>query len=612
MSLLFLFILNASALTLRDSVEQTINTNPEIIAEHKNQDAFKKYVDEEEGDYFPTLNLESYYEESHQYNRPDDAKINNEHKNGWNTQLKLEQILYDGGLTPSEIEEYQHKYKGNSFRSNLAIEDILLTTTNSYLNMVQYKELMTLSSNMIQKHEKNLITAKEKETISGEKLEIYQVSSKLHLTGERLIEQEDLGLQAQSNFKRYTGISTLEDICRPSINDNIIPNSLEKTLKLAVQRNYSILEQIENIKVQREKLKQTDAKFLPTLLFQLQAEWDSDLELVENGRQDEYRARLFLSWNLYQGGKSKDASQREVLFLQEAKKTLNSVTEEVVSKVTNAYNSYDRYKKRVDMLKEYVTDNRNILNIYIDEFDSGTRTFIDILNAEAELYNSKTSLVGREFELYTSYYSLLSNLSILSDTILSRENFICKEMVEVNIFNEKDNSKKLKDIDMELEGLFEEENSDASTLEIEEEKQSAEKFEYLNTDSISLDTQLTKIEKKQKVNAQPEVLLKRQKKEKKYIEKFINAPSSYFTLSMATETSEEEAKYLLKRYKVKDKGYMFSYGKNRENIKILYGIYANYKEAKEALKGLDKKLVEINSPYVSYIRKYQKLYAKYN
>ena len=55
--ILFFIITNASGLTLRQSVEETMITNPDILALQKKQDAFKKYVDEENGDYFPKINI---------------------------------------------------------------------------------------------------------------------------------------------------------------------------------------------------------------------------------------------------------------------------------------------------------------------------------------------------------------------------------------------------------------------------------------------------------------------------------------------------------------------------------------------------------------------------
>jgi len=595
-----LLVSMANAITLKDSIEKTINTNPGIIAEHKNQDAYKKYVDEEKGDYLPTIDFETYYETSHEYNNPDDASKNDASKNGWNAQLELEQILYDGGLTPSEIAEYQYKRDGNTFRSSLAIEDIIFETTSMYLNIVQYGELINLSTNMIKIHEKNLITALEKEDISGEKLETFQVSSKLHFTSERLYEQEDLSLESYNGFKKYAGMIPSQ-VCRPNIYENAIPSSLEETVKLAIRRNYSILEQIENIKVQREKLTQADAKFLPTLLFQLQAEWDDDLALAENGRQNEYRARLFMEWNLLEGGKHKAASQREKLFLQESKKVLDKVTDDIVSQVTNSYNSYNQRKKRVEMLKKYVQDNKNILDVYIEEFDAGTRTFIDILNAEAELYNSKTSLIGREFELYTSYYSLLSRLSMLSNTILSEKNHTCKNITYENLLDVQKKKENIEeqDADAELEGLFE---SDNETPKTENSIESVETKDNLISSSQNSNEDITEDANLKNDNS----LISDN------LQNLLDASPKSYTLNVTTETGLKEANYMLKKYAMEKDGYAFRFGQNFAKTKVLYGIYDTYKEAKEALNNLNENLLNKHFPYIDSVNKHQKLYNKYN
>ena len=47
---------------------------------------------------------------------------------------------------------------------------------------MQSDEKLALTSEMIKNHEENLVIAKEKEEISGEVLETYQVSSKLYFT----------------------------------------------------------------------------------------------------------------------------------------------------------------------------------------------------------------------------------------------------------------------------------------------------------------------------------------------------------------------------------------------------------------------------------------------
>ena len=59
--------------------------------------------------------------------------------------------------------------------------------------------------------------------------------------------------------------------------------------------------------------------------FQLQGQWDDDLELEENGRQDIYRARIFMSWNLFEGGKELLCKPREHVFLKEVQKKLDQI-----------------------------------------------------------------------------------------------------------------------------------------------------------------------------------------------------------------------------------------------------------------------------------------------
>ena len=100
-----------NATSLRNSVEDTLNSNPSIIAEHLNRDAYKLYVQQEEADYLPTLNLDAYFEQSRTENTPDDG-VNEgwSTTDGWNSILKLEQVLYDGGLTPSQVLEFKYKY----------------------------------------------------------------------------------------------------------------------------------------------------------------------------------------------------------------------------------------------------------------------------------------------------------------------------------------------------------------------------------------------------------------------------------------------------------------------------------------------------------------------
>ena len=205
--LLLIYTLNANATSLRDSIETTLNSNPSILAEHLNRKAYEMYIYQEEADYLPTLDLDAFVEKSKTYHDPDTpppAKGWSE-KDGWNAVLKFEHVLYDGGLTPSEAQEYRHKYNSNKYRSFYDVEQVILDTVNAYNDLVSKQELIALSKNNIAIHQDYLKIAKEKEEISGEVLETHQVNSKYHSVMDRFLEQENEHKKALSLYKKLVG-----------------------------------------------------------------------------------------------------------------------------------------------------------------------------------------------------------------------------------------------------------------------------------------------------------------------------------------------------------------------------------------------------------------------
>jgi adhesin transport system outer membrane protein len=419
--------LHLNATSLRNSVEDTLNSNPSIIAEHLNRDAYELYIRQEEADYLPTLDLDAYYEKSETRNAPDETPParGKTRKEGWNAILKLEHVLYDGGLTPSQVLEYQYKYNSNKYRSLYAVENTILDTVNAYIDLVSRQELVSLSKHNIKLHENYLTIAQEKEAISGEVLETYQVNSKYHSVLDRFLEQENEESQAKNLYEKLVGKKLIGNICRPNANESFLPTTLEEAIKVGIRRSYKVKEQIEKTKEQKEKIVQEKAGYKPTLKLQFQSELDNDLELAENGRQDIHSARLYLSWNLFNGGKTHYMTQKETIFLKEEQKKLDAVTDEVIDEIKASYETFYNSQKRIKNLILYEEDNFNIVKIYKKQLADGTRTFIDILNAEAELYRSSIDKTQKEFDYIGSYYDLLFKMSMLSDVILMEEKQVC-------------------------------------------------------------------------------------------------------------------------------------------------------------------------------------------
>lgn len=559
------------AASLKESVEKVLSTNPEVIAEKKNQEAFKKYVDEREAKYLPRIDIDGRLEKSNsdkKYKDPTGIVGGNgsSQEDGYNLGIALNQMLYDGDLTPSQIREAKHNDLANKYRTENNIQNVVSETINAYTGLVQYNELLKLTSDMINSNESNLVTAKEKESISGEILETYETEGKLNFAKEKYLEEQDLKYSRTITFKRFVGIDPAGDECRPKMDLTKVPNNLQELVENAVLTNYEILEQIARTKAQREKIAQADSKFLPNFSLELKALTDNDLALNENGRENQVYGRINLAWNLFNGGGDYAVSQQETLFLAEQKQRLDAITNKIVENVKVNYERFKKNQERIEILKKYVVSNENIVDVYKSEFESGTRTFVDILDAETVLYEAKKSLVNREYELYRNYYELLGSLSILTETVLDENNNVCaSNQVSSASSNNQDTSSDL-----------------ASLLGDEPEK------------------------------ITPMNVSKNASKNTAEYSSFLDAKEGYYTINITTTNGLGEANNFVNSSGLnKNESHTYSFGPNMESAKVIFGTFKSVKDANSAMDSLPAS-VKAQKPYIDNITKHQKLYYKYH
>ncbi|CAM3441732.1 TolC family protein [Arcobacter aquimarinus] len=572
------------ASSLKESVEKVLSTNPEVISQRNNQEAFKKYIDERKANYLPRIDIDGRIEKSNsdkKYDRETPPSVVNgsEQEDGYNFGIALNQMLYDGDLTPSQVREAKHNDLANKFRTENIIENVVYETISAYLGLVQYDETLALTADMISTNEDNLQIAKEKESISGEVLETYEVDSKLNFVKEKYLEEKDLKSSRISTFKRYVGVEPSGNECRPKMDLLKIPDNLQQLIELAVLRNNEIQEQIERIKAQREKIAQADSKFLPNLNLELKALTDNDLSLNENGIENQVFGRINLAWNLYNGGGDYAVSQQEALFLKEQKERLDAITNKVVESMKVNYQRFLKNQERIDVLKKYVVANENIVEVYKSEFESGTRTFVDILDAQTDLYEAKKSLVNREFELYRNYYDMLLSLSMLTDSVLDPKNDVCSD------------NKAL-----------------ASVVSEQKEYQRSENTNELKA-LLGDEPTIVKDELKEDLIVEEKEVLGTQNSEYK---SFLEAPEGYYTINITTTEGLDSAKRFVNTNSLSSNdSYVYPFGPEMKSAKVIYGIFKSVKEASLALENLPSS-VKANKPYIDNILKHQKLYFKYN
>ena len=426
MGLMFGTALNAT--TLRDAIEQTMNKNPDIKSEHYNKQTTRMGIKEKEAGYYPKLDLKITLEHQQKdtTDKPADAPDDTKRIDGWNTTLKFEQPLYNSGATSSEINQAKHKYYNVKYTSDEKINSTILKITNTYLDLVLNQSLKAFGDFKIVAHDYYLKLAKDKEEVSGEILDRLQVQSKIQSLIDSNLEQDVKSQKTLSTYTKLTGSNINGNICRPLLNESLVPSTLTEAIQIALKTNNKIKAQQELIQEEKAKVTLIKSKFKPNLKLQLDGTWDNSLATNDVGNQNKYQAKLVSSWNLYKGGKDSIALEKSKITMLKEKKALDSIKNDVIDEVTSTYKTYFQLKKRIDNLKKFVDINNKIVDVYREQLKEGSRTFLDLLNAETEVFRTRIMLEEEGIKKYREYFNILKSLNILGDVVLSQKNQLCK------------------------------------------------------------------------------------------------------------------------------------------------------------------------------------------
>lgn len=643
--LLLLCFISLNATTIKEAIQNALVNNPEISSLQSNIKAYRLYVDEEQGSYLPVVSLDAYLEDKQTIKIYYDGRNRSElDQNGYNVMLMLDQTLYDGGLTASKVAEAKYNYNKTRIENIAKIEDAVFTVTESYLNMVKYEELSLLSKNNLEIHENYLSIAKESEAVSGEILDRIQVESKLSYAQSKYIQMKTDKQSALSTFVKMTSLKPDGNICRPNIDTAKVPDTLQESINNSLKYNYDILAQVEALNAQRAVLDQEKSRFSPVLSVQLSEEIDKELE-DDKTKTTITSAKLKLSYTFFNGLKDKVVYAREKIFLNEAQHVLDDTTNAVVEEVKIAYNTYVNTKEKVEYLRNYVEKNKEILKIYKEQFLGGTRTFIDILNNEAELFRAKTELIEEEYILYTAYYQLMTLSAKLSDTVIATNSQMCSD-IEVD----KEEIISLDDVgttEKELEGLLQgstqprqeqtlgnlltpqgtqEDREEAPIVNEEEQKKlqinemldslmdeiyEGKKEEYKPIKTKAFKEQMKEFDIELTNDIASSSMLSRKQKAYSLKEVLLKKKEGYYTIILATVNPSLDYKKFITDNNIKHNAVAYHFGQKDRYVKIIYGAYKTYEDAFEALIKLDTNLL-VNVPYVEKVDKHINLFHKYN
>lgn len=397
-------------MTLADAVASGVASNPEFGEVANNRQATEQELEQAWAQYFPSVDLQAdggYEYTENSSTRNDGDGDDSEGLGRYNGQVSVTQLLFDGFETQTEIDRQENRTRSADFRVRETSELVGLDIVEAYLEVIQQRDLLRIARDNVQKH-LEILEQIDQGLQAGRSTQADVDQVRARLSAARAQEartRQDLRV-AEADFNREVGMMP-GSLTVPATPYSALTDNVSAEVNQALENSPTLQIAEADIDVSEAEYDQTQSPFYPQFDLELSARGGENLNGIEESDKSA-AALVLMNWNLYRGGED-TARRREFLYrLAESKETRSRIAREVENNVRQTWARMVASRERAAEFREQARANRNLVEAYFDQFNLDRRTLLDVLDAQNELFVSRSNIVNEETVEKFSAYNLLS------------------------------------------------------------------------------------------------------------------------------------------------------------------------------------------------------------
>ncbi len=393
------FSLAESLIPLKDMVEKTVSSNPEV------QSRYHRFLDsgyEQEavrGGFLPKLDVQSTYRAIDTYptlsngiNTPRSA-----------TDLVLKQMIFDGFATNNEVKRLGHANRVRYYELQSAMQNTTLEFIRAYIDTLRYRELAQFAKENYVVH-KQLFDRIQERVNAGvaRKVDLEQATGRLALAEANLSTELTNLHDVTARIQRLYGELPPETLEMPTFYNAGVEPTATEALKVAYQQNPDLLSTIEDIEASKNDIKTKEGKYYPRL--DLQAR--KNLDVSNDGRNSSSASdvlELTMNFNLFNGFTDRNLIKQSAQKLNNSQDLRDKACVDTRQLLVIAYNDISQLKEQQGYRIRHKNSIENAREAYRKQFDIGQRTLLDLLDTENEYFQAKRTLANTEYDIQTAY-----------------------------------------------------------------------------------------------------------------------------------------------------------------------------------------------------------------
>ena len=332
-------------------------------------------------------------------------------------QVTLTQPVYRGGATRASTNQADNRVFAQRGRLIATEQTVFTNVVNAYVNVIQQQQVLQLNINNEQVLTRQLQATNDRFRV-GEITRTDVAQAEAALAGARATRQTSEGnLQiARSQYRQFVG-ELPEQLIEPQPLRLPVKSQAE-AVQLAVQNNPNVIAALFDDSAARDNIDLQFSALMPQLSVQGSAA-QTDGQQTAGLSSRSATVVLNASIPLYQGGAEYSRVRQARQQQQQTRKTVDDLRRQVIQQAAQAWETLTSSRATIDSTRAAIRANQIALEGVQREAIVGSRTTLDVLNAEQALLNSRVTLVQNLASYINASYAVAAAIGRLTARDLS-------------------------------------------------------------------------------------------------------------------------------------------------------------------------------------------------
>lgn len=321
----------------------------------------------------------------------------------------------------AKISQAKASVKSAQATFNNAAQDLILRTAKAYFDVLFAKDTLDFAEAKKRANKRQLDQATQRFNVGVDTItSVYEAKAAYDQSIAQVISASNNQINQNENLRKLTNhsfspLSALRNSSIPLVKPE--PRNADRWVDMGLNQNYKLLAAKYATEVAKENLKSLSAGNWPVFSVQTFAgqyhNSNTDTNFYVQNKQTQANVALAMNFPVFQGGLVQSQARQAQYDFQTASEKMEQAYRDVVVNSRIAYNTIIDGISKVKADKQTVISQRNSLESTEAQFEAGTRTMVDVVNAQQRLFEAQEQLAQDQYNLINS----ILNLKYLAGTL---------------------------------------------------------------------------------------------------------------------------------------------------------------------------------------------------